>query len=148
MNAEAIDPRRPPGWFWVVGVLVALWMLVGVVAWCVDLAMTPEHLAALPDAQRQLFASRPSWVCGVYGIAVFAGLAGALALLMRRKVAKTLFLLSLFAAVLQFGYTFAAMDALALLGPAMALPLPAMVIAVGLFTVWYARWCARHALLR
>ena len=148
MNASPIDPRRPPGWYWVVGVLVALWMLLGVVAWCVDLGMTAERLAAMPQAQQQLHASRPAWLFVVYGVAVFSGLAGAIALLARRKAAKPLFLLSLFAAVLQFGYTFAAMDALALLGPAMALPLPAMVIAVGLFTVWYARWCARHALLR
>lgn len=148
MNANAIDPRRPPAWYWVVGVLVALWMLVGVLAWCIDLGMTPERLAALPAAQQQLYASRPSWVFIAYGVAVFSGLAGAVALLLRRKVAKALFLLSLFAAVLQFGYTFAAMHALALLGPGLALPLPAMVIAVGVFTVWYARWCARHGLLR
>jgi hypothetical protein len=148
VDANAIDPRRPPGWYRVVGILIALWMLLGVVAWCVDLGMTPARLARMPEAQQHLYAIRPSWVFGVYGVAVFSGLAGAIALLARRKAAKPLFLLSLFAAVLQFGYTFAAMDALALLGPALALPLPAMVIAVGLFTVWYARWCARHGLLR
>ena len=148
MNSVPIDPRNPPGWYRVVGVLVALWMLVGVIAWCIDLRMTPELLAGLPDAQRELFATRPAWVFVVNGVAVFSGLAGAIALLARRKVAKTLFLLSVLAAVLQFGYTLTAMHALALLGPAKALPLPAMVIAVGLFTVWYARWCARHGLLR
>ena len=148
MPAHPIDPRHPPGWYWVVGVLIALWMLVGVAAWCVDLLMTPERLAALPAAQQQLYAARPAWVFVVYGVAVFAGFAGAIALLLRRKAAKPLFLLSLFAAVLQFGHAFGAMAALALLGPAQALPLPAMVIAVALFTVWYARWCARHALLR
>ena len=147
-DANAIDPRHPPGWFWVVGVLVALWMLVGVLAWCIDLGMGAERLAQLPEAQQQLYAARPQWVFVVYAIAVFAGLAGAIALLLRHKLAKTLFLLALLAAIVQFGYTFAAMDALALLGPALALPLPAMVIAVGLFTVWYARWCARHGLTR
>ena len=79
---------------------------------------------------------------------MFTGLAGAILLLMRHKLAKTLFLVSLLAAAVQFGYIFSAMHALALLGPALALPLPAMVIAVGLFTVWYARWCARHGLTR
>ena len=148
MSANAIDPRRPPGWFWVVGVLVALWMLVGVLAWCVDLGMSAERLAQMPAAQQQLHAARPQWVFVVYAIAVFTGLAGAILLLLRHKLAKTLFLLSLFAAIVQFGYIFSAMHALALLGPAMALPLPAMVIAVGLFTVWYARWCARHGLTR
>ncbi len=148
MTANVIDPRRPPGWFWVVGVLVALWMLVGVLAWCVDLGMSAERLAQMPAAQQQLYAMRPRWVFVVYAIAVFTGLAGAILLLLRHKLAKTLFLVSLLAAIVQFGYIFAAMHALALLGPAMALPLPAMVIAVGLFTVWYARWCARHGLTR
>ena len=128
--------------------LIVLWMLVGVLAWCVDLGMSAERMAQLPEAQQQLYATRPHWVFVVYAIAVFTGLAGAVALLLRHKLAKTLFLVSLFAAIVQFGYTFAAMDALALLGPALALPLPSMVIAVGLFTVWYARWCARHGLTR
>ena len=105
MNSVPIDPRNPPGWYRVVGVLVALWMLVGVIAWCIDLRMTPELLAGLPDAQRELFATRPAWVFVVNGVAVFSGFAGAIALLARRKVAKTLFLLSVLAAVLQFGYT-------------------------------------------
>lgn len=148
MNANAIDPRRPPGWFWVVGALIALWMLVGVLAWCVDLRMSAERLAQLPQAQQALHAARPQWVFVVYAIAVFAGLGGAILLLLRHKFAKTLFLVSLLAAIVQFGYVFLAMDALALLGPALALPLPAMVIAVGFFTVWYARWCARHGLTR
>jgi hypothetical protein len=92
VNASPIDPRRPPGWYWVVGVLVALWMLLGVVAWCVDLGMTAERLAAMPQAQQQLHASRPAWLFVVYGVAVFSGLAGAIALLARRKAAKPLFL--------------------------------------------------------
>jgi hypothetical protein len=148
MSSAPLDPHHPPGWYRVVGLLFALWMLVGVIAWCIDFGMTPELLARLPDAQRQLFATRPAWVFVVNGVAVFAGLGGAIALLARRKAARPLFLLSVLAAIVQFGYTLTAMHALALLGPARALPLPAMVIAVGLFAVWYARWCGRHGLLR
>ena len=94
---------KAPWWYWAVALLATLWMLFGVLAWVMDLRMTPEQLALLPDAQQQLYALRPQWVFLVYAVAVFSGLAGAIGLLLRKRWATTWFLVSLVAVVVQFG---------------------------------------------
>ena len=88
---------KAPWWYWAVALLATLWMLFGVLAWVMDLRMTPEQLALLPDAQQQLYALRPQWVFLVYAVAVFSGLAGAIGLLLRKRWATTWFLVSLVA---------------------------------------------------
>ena len=135
---------KAPWWYWAVSILALVWMLFGVLAWCMDLMMDPAQLAQLPEGQQQLYAQRPQWLFWVYAVAVFSGLVGAIGLLLRKRWATTFFLVSLAAIVVQFGYTFLAMDALDLLGPATALPFPIVIFAFGVFLLWFARYARRH----
>lgn len=137
-------PGRAPWWYWAVAILALAWMLLGVFAWSMDLRMTPAQLATLLPGQQQLYAARPQWVFVVYAVAVFSGLAGAIGLLLRRRWATTWFLVSLLAVVVQFGYTLLVMDAVRLLGPGLALPFPAVIVAFAVFLLWFARYARRH----
>jgi hypothetical protein len=137
-------PSRPPWWYWAAAVIALLWTLLGVVAWTMDLMMDPAALAALPEGQQALYVARPAWVFVVYAVAVFSGFAGATGLLLRRRWVTTLFLLSLVAVLLQFGYILFAMDAIGLLGPGEALPFPIMITLFGVFLLWFARYARRH----
>lgn len=138
---------RPPRWFRVVATLALLWMLAGVGAWIADLLMTDAALAGLSEGQRTLYTTRPSWVFVVYGVAVFSGLAGAVALLMRRSWAVPALGLSLAALLVQFGYTFFVMDAIGHIGAQAAVPLPATVALIGVAVLWFARASARRGWL-
>ena len=140
---NAYSPKAP-WWYWAVAILATVWMLFGVLAWVMDLRMTPDQLALLPDPQQQLYAQRPQWLFAVYAVAVFSGLVGAIGLLLRKRWATTWFLVSLVAVVVQFGYTLFVMDAIGLLGPAMALPFPIVIFAFAVFLLWFARYARRH----
>ncbi len=144
MNAMA---DRPPRWYWVVAILALLWMLFGVAAWCMDLMMDPAALAQMPEAQQQLYADRPQWLFVVYGVAIFSGLLGTIGLLLRKRWATSLFLLSLLAIVVQFGYTFAAMHAIEVLGAAQALPFPILIFAIGLGLWWFSGYAGKRGWL-
>ncbi len=100
---------KPPTWYWIVSSLALVWMLFGVMAWTADFMMTDEMAAQMSDAQRQLHEARPQWIFVVYGIAIFSGLLGAIALLLRKGWAVVAFAISLAAVVVQFGYTFIVM---------------------------------------
>lgn len=128
-----------PRWYRVVSVLALLWMLFGVAALLQDAFGSEAMRATMSDAQRQLYDARPGWVFGCYAVAIFAGLAGAIALVLRRRWAVPALTLSLGAAVVQFGYTFVGMRAIELLGPALALPFPLVILAIGAGLVWVAR---------
>ncbi|MGB5554787.1 MAG: hypothetical protein WBM83_09040 [Flavobacteriaceae bacterium] len=97
---------KPPVWFWVVSVLALLWNLMGVGAYLSEAFMSNEILMALPDNQRELYQSRPSWVTACYAIAVWFGALGCVGLLLRKKWANPLLILSLLGVLGQNVYSF------------------------------------------
>jgi hypothetical protein len=129
---------KPPTWYWIVSGLALVWMLMGVMAWFTDLMTDEAALAQMSEAQRQVYLSRPQWLFIVYAVAIFAGLAGAIGLLMRKAWATTAFAISLIAVAVQFGYTFLVMDAVRLLGAGVALPFPIVIFAIGVFLLWFS----------
>lgn len=135
---------RPPWWYWAGAIVGLWWALLGVVAWTLDVTMDPAQLAELPEAQRAISAGRPKWMFAAYGAAVFSLLAGAIGLLLRRRWSFHWFLLSLAAFALEFGYLFLAMDAVALLGPAAALPTPVVILVCGVLLLWLAHHARRR----
>ena len=76
----------------------------------------------------------PPWLTGVWAIAVWVGLAGAVALLMRRRLARLAFGISLAAVVVQFGWIFLTTPIMTTIGPSAAY-LPAAIIIVG--GIWF-----------
>jgi len=144
MSVISAYPSRPPWWYWAAAVIALLWTLLGVVAWTMDLMMDPAALAELPANQQALYVARPAWVFVLYAVAVFSAFAGAIGLLLRKRWVTTLFLLSLAAVVVQFGYILFGMDAIELLGPGEALPFPLTIVLFGVFLLWFARYARRH----
>jgi hypothetical protein len=63
--------------------------------------------------------------------------------LMKRAIAEPLYLVSLIAVVIQFGYVFLVMPVLETIGAA-AIPFPAVIIIVAAVSYWLARnWKAK-----
>lgn len=136
-----------PGWYWAVAVLALLWEGMGCYAYLTQVSMKAADMGALPAAQRDLWLAMPVWVWCAYAIAVWVGLSGALGLLMRQRWARLAFILSLVAAIVQFGWTFLVKHALSVLGTSAA-ALPAAIILIGAFLVWFAGATARWGWLR
>ena len=145
MSVVSEYSSRPPWWYWAAAIIALLWTLLGVIAWTMDLMMDPAALAELPANQQALYVARPAWVFVLYAVAVFSGFIGAIGLLLRQRWVTTLFLLSLAAVVVQFGYILFGMDAIGLLGPGEALPFPLTIVLFGVFLLWFARYARRHA---
>ncbi len=126
-----------PVWFWAVAGLAVVWNLMGVAAYLMEVTMSKEALAALPEAQREIQANMPAWVTGAFAIAVFAGLAGSIALALRRSLATPLLVGSLVAALAQFGYLFLMTNALAAIGPSVA-AMPTVILVIAAFLIWFS----------
>lgn len=98
--------NKPTVWFWVLGVLALLWNLMGVTAYLMDAYMKEEAMAAYTEAQKEILISQPAWITAAYALAVFGGALGCIALLLRKKWATPLFLISLIAITARTGYFF------------------------------------------
>ncbi|WP_149275868.1 hypothetical protein [Pareuzebyella sediminis] len=132
---------KPPYWFWAVSVIALLWNLMGVAAYLGDAFMTAEDLAQLSPDMQSLYESRPAWVTGAYAIAVWSGTLGCIALLLRKKWAITLLILSLIGVLAQNVYQFFMSDTFEVLGTE-AVYLPIVIILVTIMLVMFARTSA------
>ena len=126
-----------PVWFWVVAGAALLWTAVGVISLYMDATMSEETLAAMPQEQREIYEARPGWVFGLYAIATISALLGAIALLMRKRIATPLFGASLAAVIVQFGYVLFGMSVIATLGMSAAI-FPAVIVVIGAFLLWFS----------
>ena len=131
-----IAASRPLG-FWIVSVLALLWNLLGVAVFFMQINLPAETLAAMPAEQRALYESMPRWVDGAFAVAVFGGVFGSAMLLMKKRLALLLLTLSLLGVLVQMGYTYLMTPALQVYGASGAV-LPALLVLIALFLVWFA----------
>jgi len=138
---------RAPASFVIIAVILLLWNLMGVAAFVMQYGADLSELARTDPDTARAFAQMPGWAWAVYAVAVGAGTLGASALLLRRRVAVPLFLLSLLAVIVQFGHTFLGTDLLAVKGAGAAI-FPAVIVLIGIGQWLYARSQAAKGLLR
>ena len=127
-----------PRSFLVVGLVALLWNLMGVSVYLMQVTMSAETLALLPEAERILMESLPAWATGAFAIAVFGGLLGCVGLLLKKAWSVPVFLVSLIAIVVQFAHWLFMTNSREVYGSEVFI-MPALVTLVGAFLVWYSR---------
>ncbi len=127
-----------PRSFWILSGLFLVWNLMGVMAFLMQVTMSDEALAVLPEAQRDLYLGTPAWANAAFAVAVFGGTLGCIFLLLRKSWAVPVLILSLAGVAVQMFHAFFLSPALEVLG-AGGLVMPVLVTAGALFLIWYAR---------
>ena len=130
--------KKPGNGFWIIGIVALIWNLMGVYAYLQDAYMSAEDLAALPAELQALYENVPAWVTGAYAIAVFGGTLACILLLMRKKLATTIFLVSLLGIIVQMSYSIFMSKALEVQG-SIAIIMSVVVIVIGVFLLWYSK---------
>ena len=130
--------NKPKAGFWIIAVIALIWNLMGVLAYIAQAYMTDEDKALLPEAERTLYDNVPAWATAAFAIAVFGGLLASLTLLIRKKIAKTLFLISLIGIIVQMAYNFFISEAMDVYGPG-GMTMPVMVVVIGIFLYMYSK---------
>ena len=131
-NQSDQQTDKPAIWFWVVSVLTLVWNGIGVNVYLQQAYNTEGYQSMNTPEQLEIIANLPTWITGAFAIAVFAGLLGCIALLLRKKWATSLLLLSLVAVIAQMGY-------LLMKGYADNMGRTIAIIVVALFLVWFSR---------
>jgi hypothetical protein len=137
MTDDRFSPRPVAGWYMPAAIASLLFMLLGCVTYVIHVTADP---ASLPLDQRTVYEAEPLWVTAAYALAVWVGLLGTAMLVLRRKLAQPLLLVSL-AAVL--GWL-----AGLILVPALRETISANDLAVAIVVAaitWTIFWFARHS---
>ena len=128
---------KPPTWFWIVAALALVWNLLGVFAYLGQVFATPEMLDAMTADQRALMENTPAWATGAFAIAVWGGALGCILLLLRKKLSKIVFVVSLIGILVQMYYNIFMSNSMEVYGPG-GLVMPIMVLLVGVGLIWMA----------
>ena len=148
MSAGALRGARTPSHLWVVGVLAALWNGFG----CFDYVMTQTRRdewfvqMGMTEAQLTYFNAMPAWTHAAWAIGVWGGLLGALLLLLRRKWATPVFVVSFLGWLAGAVYAFALSDGIEAMGPMW--PMQIVIGAACIFFIWYAWTMGKKGVLR
>lgn len=142
-----MDPMQRPMSFRVVSVVALLWNLFGLFSFYLHFTAGPDVVATWPEAQQQIAAATPRWIFVPFAIATIGGVLGSLGLLLGKRWAVPVLLLSLLAILVQFGAIYAITPTWALTGVGGAI-LPLCIALFGLFLWQYARKAAARGWLR
>jgi len=146
-NDNEASTATTPKWFWVIGGVALLWNLMGVAAYIGMSMMTPEMAAeGYGQAFADIFAAKPAWAVGAFAIAVFSGLLGCIALLLRKTWATGLFIVSLLGIIVHNVWGVMA-GTLAVIGTTDKAMSVAVVI-ISVFLIWFARKMTARGILK
>jgi hypothetical protein len=136
-------PDAPPAWFRIVALIAILWNAFGLFMYLSSVGLFGDPLTGLSEAERAIASSIPAWIMAAFAIGTFAGLAGSVGLLLRRRWAWPMLLLSLAALLILEGWIVFVSGAVELHGIAV----PVAVTVGALLLAWLAYHARRRGWL-
>ena len=137
MEEDPYTPRPTAGWYMPAAIASLLFMGLGCVMYLTHVFADPSNM---PLDQRAAYEAEPVWVTGAYAVAVWAGLAGTILLVMKRRLAEFVILVSLAAVLVWLG----GLIVVAPLRENMSANDLLVAIVVAALT-WTVYWFARHS---
>jgi hypothetical protein len=134
---ERFTPRPLARWYMPAAIVSLLFMVLGCAALAMHVTADP---ATLPLDQRALFEAEPRWVLAASAAGFLAGLIGGLLLVLRRKAAVPLLLVSLLGVLVWCAGMFVTPEFRDLLSTD---EIAGLVVVVAL--TWTIFWFARHS---
>jgi small basic protein len=133
------NSNKPTTLYWIIAVVALLWNGMGANAYIQQAYKTDAFKAMYSDEKvLEMVSNTPAWAMGAFALAVFGGVLGSILLLLRKKAAKPVFMISLLGIIVQMVYNLFISKALEVYGPG-AVIMPIMVLVFGAFLVWYTQ---------
>ena len=122
----------------IAGIILVLWNIIGTFMFASSMMMTPADVAKLPQDQQMLWAQMPVWGWAGFGLGTIGGLLAAIGIVMKKKWAASLALLSVIGVILNFTPTFVMSEGVDVWQPKFY-AFPLCIFAISLFQLWLAR---------
>jgi uncharacterized membrane protein len=134
---------------WLVGWFALLFNSVGVFDFVMSMAQGAEYQASAGMTPDQIahYQQMPSWMTVVWAVGVFGAFLASILLLLRRRQAWLVFILSLVAFLVSLIYTYVLTNGGAVMGQQMAITSTVIAGLLAFFS-WYSRLMALRGVLR
>ena len=140
---------KTPWHIWLVGLFAVLFNSIGVFDFVMSILQGAKYLASVGMTPDQIAHSQkmPSWMMFVWAVGVFGALLASILLLLRRKQALLVFIVSLAAFLVSVLYTYVLTNGGDVMGRQMAIT-SAVIAGLLVFFSWYSRAMAQRGELR
>lgn len=142
----AETPRRTPWHLWVVGILALLWNAFGAFDYLMTQTENEGYMGQFTPEQLDYFYGLPAWVVAFWALAVWGGVLGALLLLLKKRLAAPVLLVSLVSMIVTSIHNFLLSEGLDVMGT-VGVVFSAVIFVVALLLWLYARAMARKGVL-
>ena len=136
MSRAATVPKH----LWIIGVLTLLWNLMGAYDYLMTKTRNAAYLAKFDQAQLDYYFGFPVWVEAFWALAVWGGVLGSILLLLRKRLAVPVFLVSLVSMVVTAVHNFGFYDAMEMMGTS------GFLFTVAIFLVALGLWLYARAM--
>ncbi len=145
-EAAAETPNRTPWHLWLVGILGLLWDSMGAFDYFMTQTQNASYMSRFTPEQLEFFYGFPAWLVTFWALAVWGGVLGTLLLLLKRRLAVPVLLVSFLAMVVTAIHNFVLSNGLEVMGGVGA-AFSVLIFAVALGLWLYARAMARRGVL-
>jgi len=136
---QATSNGRTPWHLWVVGVLAVLWNSMGAFDYLMTQTRNEGYMSDYTPEQLEYFYGFPTWVVAFWAIAVWGGVLGAVLLVIRKKLAAGVFLVSFLSMVVTSIYNFGLSNGLEHMGDPFSLVFSALIFVFAFLLYLYAK---------
>jgi len=142
----ATNSGSRPWHLWLVGILGVLWNSVGAFDYIATETRNESYMSQFTPEQLEYFYGFPSWVVAFWALAVWGGVLGALLLLLRKRLAAPVLLVSFVAMIITSIHNFFLTNGLEVMGGA-GVVFSVLIFVFALFLWLYARAMAQRGVL-
>lgn len=148
-DARAVTPptARSDWKRWAVGIVALLWNAMGAFDYLMTQTKNADYMANFTPEQLEYFYGFPTWMVAAWAIAVWGGVLGAVLLLMRKRLAEHVFLVSFLAMVLTTLYSYVLSDGMDVFEGVGSHVFSALIFVVALALYLYARHLRKRGVL-
>lgn len=136
---QTVVIRRAPWHLWVVGGLSVLWNGMGAFDYLMTETRNEAYMSQFTPKQLEYFYAFPAWVVALWAIAVWGAVLGSVLLLLRKRLAVAVFLVSFLSMLVTTIYNFGLSNGLEVMGDPFSLIFTAVIFVVALLLYLYAR---------
>ena len=139
---------KTPWHLWVIGIVGLLWSAMGAFDYLMTEMKSEAYMAKFTPEQLEYFYGFPAWMIALWAIAVWGGVAGSVLLLLKKKLAAPVYLVSFLcmAVTMIRNYVFTHGYAEAM-GSAMGVVFSAIIFVVAALLYLYARAMGKRGVL-
>lgn len=127
-----------PKTYWITSIAALLWNLMGFSAFIMQVTMSAEAMAALPQNEQDLYTTTPAWMNIIFAIAVTTGVLGSVALLMKKSWAVMLFMICLIVVIIQQCYWLFFTNASEVYGSEVYI-MPFLVVLIAIYLYFFSK---------